>query len=239
MALRRSDALRRCAGVAHRAGIACAFAFTATLPSASAQAQIHRCEADGRVTYSDRPCETGAKATTRPYAATAPSGVLELDIRQRYYDVAAHDYPTLVRALAAKGPRGFHGMAGWKVSYHYTVDQQPSGCAVDSVRVRVAGEILMPRWTDAADGPRDLQRQWSDYIVALQRHEDGHIQHGREFALLVKERLMGLGRIRCDVLPTLAQREYDRLYANLRTRDQEYDARTGHGRTQGAYFTPP
>lgn len=206
---------------------------------ADADAQIHRCERDGRVTYSDQPCETGAKATTRPYAAAAPSGALDLDVKVRHYDVVAHDYPSLVRALAAKGPRGFHGMAGWQVDYRYSVDRQPAGCAVDSVRVRVAGEILMPRWVDAADAPPALQRQWSDYYAALQRHEEGHIQHGREFALLVKERLMGLGRVSCDNLQALAQREYDRLYGNLRTRDQEYDARTGHGRTQGAYLTPP
>jgi hypothetical protein len=38
----------------------------------------------------------------------------------------------------------------------------------------------------------------------------------------------------CDRLKTLARDESQRLYANLKARDEEYDARTNHGATQGA-----
>jgi hypothetical protein len=38
----------------------------------------------------------------------------------------------------------------------------------------------------------------------------------------------------CDRLKTLARDESQRLYANLKARDKEYDARTNHGATQGA-----
>ncbi|MBI5912038.1 MAG: DUF922 domain-containing protein [Betaproteobacteria bacterium] len=72
--------------------------------------------------------------------------------------------------------------------------------------------------------------------TALKRHEDGHIQHGRELALLVKERLMGLGVVPCDQMQALAEGEFQRLYGNLKARDQEYDARTNHGATQGTVF---
>lgn len=200
--------------------------------------QIHRCERNGSVSYSDRPCEAGAKATQQSYAVAAPSGALDLAVTQVHYDVTGHDYPTLIRSLRANGPRGFHGLARWKIDYHYTTTQQRQLCSISSVRLRVSGEILMPRWVDSASAPADLQRRWSEYYSALQQHEEGHVQHGRELAILVRERLMGLGAVPCDTLQKLAQSEYDRLYGNLKTRDQEYDARTNHGATQGALFRP-
>jgi predicted secreted Zn-dependent protease len=94
----------------------------------------------------------------------------------------------------------------------------------------------MPRWINEPSAPQALQRRWSHYYAALKKHEDGHIQHGREFAILMKERLMGIGVVPCDQMQALAQSEYQRLYSNLKTRDQEYDARTNHGASQQAVF---
>ena len=62
--------------------------------------------------------------------------------------------------------------------------------------------------------------------------------HVRELALLVKERLLGIGSVPCDEVQALAQAEFERLYRHLKTRDRQYDARTGDGATQGAWFTP-
>jgi hypothetical protein len=48
----------------------------------------------------------------------------------------------------------------------------------------------MPLWADTPEAPLDPKCRWGNHNAALQRHEDGQIQHGRELALLVKERLM-------------------------------------------------
>ena len=62
-------------------------------------------------------------------------------------------------------------------------------------------------------------------------------QHGRELALLVNTRLLGMGAVPCDEMKTRAKSEYDRIYHNLKERDLEYDARTNHGAAQGASFS--
>jgi len=204
--------------------------------ASSAQAQIYRCERDDKIAFSDRPCETGAKSTQKSYATSGASGVLDLQIAVNNYQVQGRDYGSLVSSLNANGPRGSHGLASWRIGYEYTTERQRDACQIATVRLKVSGEILMPRWTEESSAPLELQRRWSDYYAALKRHEDGHIQHGRELALLVKERLMGLGAVPCDQLPALAEREFQRLYGNLKARDQEYDARTNHGATQGAVF---
>jgi predicted secreted Zn-dependent protease len=207
-----------------------------TLAASGAQGQTYRCERDGKISFSDRPCETGAKSTQKDCAASGASGALDLEVAVNYYTVQGQDHGSLARSLNANGPRGFHGLASWKVNYQYTTKQRKDACLIDSVRVRISGVILMPRWADGSAAPQSLQRHWSEYYAALKQHEDGHIQNGRELALLVKEKLMGLGAVPCDRTATLAQAEFDRLYGNLKTRDQEYDARTNHGATQGAIF---
>ena len=206
------------------------------LAAGAAQGQIYRCEREDSVAYSDRPCEAGAKSSSKTYAAAGPTGALDMQVSVVHYDVRGLDYPSLVRSVRANGPNGFHGLAKWNVAFDNSMEPRGSDCAISAVRVRVTGEILMPRWVDAAAAPLDLQRRWNDHYAALQRHEDGHIQHGRELAILVKERLMGLGVMACDRLNALARGESQRLYENLKLRDKEYDARTNHGATQGASF---
>jgi predicted secreted Zn-dependent protease len=198
---------------------------------------MHRCERDGKISFSDVPCAAGAKATTKAYAPSGgATGTLEMQVAVKTYPVEGRNYDALTASLRARGPQGFHGLAKWRVSYEFTSKRERGLCRVDTVRVTIAGEILMPHWTEASLAQPALQRHWSDYYAALKVHEDGHIQHGRELAVLVKERLLGLGAVPCERLNATAQGEFNRLYANLRNRDAEYDARTGHGATQGAYF---
>jgi len=200
------------------------------------QAQVYRCERDGKIAFSDRPCETGSRASQKAYATSLASGALDLQIAVARYAIQGRDYDSLSRSLRANGPKGFHGFANWNVSYEYTTKRHRDGCQIATVRTKVSGEILMPQWADEQAAPLELQRRWSDYYGALKRHEDGHIQHGRELAQLVNERLMGLGVVPCNQLRVLTQGEFQRLYGNLKARDQEYDARTNHGETQGAVF---
>lgn len=200
------------------------------------EAQIYRCEHEGKVSFSDRPCQAGAKASQKTYATSGTLGKLDVQIEVNRYTVQGRDYQSLKQSLDANGPKGFHGLARWNVNYEYDTKQQGDACRINVVRMKISGEILMPRWADEQAAPAQLRQRWRRYSAALQRHEDGHIQHGRELALLVKERLMGLGSVPCDQLQRLAQREFDRVYGNLKARDQEYDARTHHGATQDALF---
>jgi predicted secreted Zn-dependent protease len=199
-------------------------------------AQVYRCEHDGKVSFSDQKCAVGAKTVQKDYASPAGSGVLDLQVVVTHYPIQGQDQASLMRSLNANGPKGFHGLASWDVRYEYTTRKNNEVCRIDTVRVNISGKILMPRWADESSAPAGLRQRWSDYYMALKRHEDGHIQHGRELALLVKEKLLGLGAVPCNQVQALAQGEFDRLYGNLKTRDQEYDARTNHGANQGVAF---
>ncbi len=211
-------------------------ALLAVASTAHAQATVYRCERDGKIAFSDQPCQSGAKGSTKVYAAPGTVGLLDLQVSVRPYNVEGRDYTSLKRSLHTNGPKGYQGFASWNCTYEYTTKKRGNDCQIATVVTQVKGEILMPRWVDEASASVELQRRWSNFYSALKTHEDGHIQHGRELALLVKERLMGIGWTSCNDLASLARREFDKVYNNLKARDQEYDTRTEHGITQGTRF---
>jgi predicted secreted Zn-dependent protease len=196
-------------------------------------AQVHRCESAGRTTYSDQPCEAGATAKALPPIDPGPKGGLDLRVTVRHYEVRGNDRASLHRSLKERGPQGYHGFAQWNVRYRYTTQRRGASCQIDWVQLTVEGDILMPRWSNEAQGTPELRQAWTNYYHALKRHEDGHIEHGRELALLVRERLLGLGTRPCEQMSGLARDAFNQLYNNFKSRDKDYDARTGHGVNQG------
>jgi predicted secreted Zn-dependent protease len=186
------------------------------LAACECSAQVYRCEHGGKISYSDQPCEAGAKSTQKTYSPSPASGTLDLQVVVTYYAVTGQDYQSLLNSMNVNGPRGFHGLANWKIRKGFTTTKTKDGCQIATLHLAVTGEILMPRWEEL--------------------HEDGHIQHGRELAILIRGRLMSLGTLPCERLPEIVEGEYQRVYSNLKSRDKEYDVRTNHGATQGARF---
>ena len=212
------------------ATIAIAFVFLSLGPHASiARAQVYKCEVAGKSEYSDRPCASGDAQPMKLKSPGGARGSIDFHVTTRHYPVTGSDIASAYQSLRVRGPGGFSGWARWKVDYQTTSEAAASGCLITAVTIRVDGEILMPQWTEEKDASLRDQAAWRAMYNQLKRHEDGHVQHGREFALLLRERLMGIGAVPCEQLQPLAQREYQFLYENLKNRDQEYDRRTEHG----------
>ncbi len=198
--------------------------------AAGTQAQVYRCGPAGSAVFSDRPCpEAGEKLKVSEPGAT---GRIEFEVPTIHYEVHAKRLVGVVQAMRTQNPGGFWGWAGWNVDYQLQHDRRGDACTMTSVTVRVRGKITMPRWVDEPQATLAEQTEWRRMYADLKRHEDGHIQHGREFALLLRERLLGMGTQACDGLEARARQEYHRLHENLKRRDADYDRRTDHGLRQ-------
>ncbi|MGA8515781.1 MAG: DUF922 domain-containing protein [Burkholderiaceae bacterium] len=203
----------------------------------AAHAQVHKCTEAGRTVYTDTPCTSGVEPHFSGIKSVAKSSsALETQIIWNRYPVKGNSYDSLIKSLAVNGPKGFHGLAGWNISYHFSTKAEGKLCRFDNVRLKIVGEILLPKWTDEAAAPAALQQRWQGYYAALQQHEEGHVQHGNELAALVREKFLGVSDFPCAQAAVVAQAEFDKVYANLKNRDKEYDQRTQHGATQGAVF---
>jgi predicted secreted Zn-dependent protease len=192
---------------------------------------VFQCREAGRLVFTDKPC-AGADGSQLKVGGGGAQGSIEFEVPVRHYTVSAPNLQQAVRVIRASNPGGFWGFARWKVGYKYQTDEKAGNCTIRQVTLRVQGDILMPDWVEERQATTQEQGAWRTMYASLKRHEDGHVQHGREFALLLKERLLGIGSVPCAELAERAGREYQMLYANLRKRDEDYDFRTEHGLRQ-------
>lgn len=154
---------------------------------------------------------------------------IQFKVEQGRYDVAGATLDAAYAQIRARGPGGYWAMARWSARYTYQSHRQGANCQISQLRIFITGHILMPQWQGRDRAPRADQAAWDRMYEKLLRHEQGHVQYGREFAILLRERLAGMGSVPCQELQARAQRIFDPLLASLRARDQDYDRRTEHG----------
>ena len=173
--------------------------------------------ADGKVHYSDRACTSGA--TRKTLGGDSSMGGAQIE----YYDVQA--------------PGGHLGHATWYVSYTYRSRSAPGGgCAVESVATKLDLKVRLPRWSQPAGASSELTARWDRYMDALQVHENGHLQTGRDLESNFKRTASGISASDCSALDGALRASFDSLLRQATQRDKDYDAQTGHGATQGAVF---
>lgn len=156
------------------------------------------------------------------------------------YPADASQASSLGRALNAASPirengQIYHGYTTWRVNWRFWWDERPDGrCKITRVATDLTGTIQLPVLTGASAA---LQARFGTYLSALRTHELGHFQIGRDAAAAIDRRILALGeRASCPALASEANALAERTLAEHRRREQDYDSRTGHGKTQGAWL---
>jgi len=158
-----------------------------------------------------------------------------------YYDVSGTTAAELRTSLSSLRPtskkdgHGYDGFTRWSVYWRYTYRNGTPGCTIASVSSTVEVMITMPRL--AANAPAPLARAFTEYTEKLLLHERGHGQNGIDTARRIEDGIRILPPQRtCDELGRIANALGESRLKDGASLDVEYDARTQHGRTQGAHF---
>lgn len=170
-------------------------------------------------------------------ATPAHAEVQEEHVRRPYPVHALSDEPlrlALNRATPIRvAGRTFDGYTRWNVRWNYRWWRDASGrCAMTRVTVSLRTEVQLPELLTATEAQRAM---FDRYIAALDRHEQGHVQIGRDAARAVQQALASLPEAPdCPTLESRADALGNRLVAEYADREREYDRTTRHGATQGA-----
>ena len=101
----------------------------------------------------------------------------------------------------------------------------------------VSTTYTLPRWVDRSVGSSALQTRWDEFITALELHEEGHRDIAVEAAARIEQAIKTMGaRGSCRELEQAANALGRSIVEDCQREQEEYDNRTGHGRTQGAIF---
>jgi predicted secreted Zn-dependent protease len=157
------------------------------------------------------------------------------------YKITGSTAAGLRQQMSSDGPldhdKHFDAHTEWNVRWTYPFDRSGSGCSTGPVTVTLTITYHFPEWGDESDGSHPLQEKWHKYQEALQTHEDGHAEHGREAADDILRELSGLPAAdACPTMDGIANTKAEAIIGRYAAEDVDYDRDTNHGATQGATF---
>jgi predicted secreted Zn-dependent protease len=187
---------------------------------------------------------TSPKAQPQVYIGdrAAQPGTVSIHVEKVYYDVEGSTPDALAAQLGRHGPQvsgeRYFGLTEWEVHAEYRWDKGRGGCRIKNLRVRASVQTHLPRWRRAATAPTPLSGAWRRFLAALDWHEHGHRILAEEAAESIRVKLAALRAPDCAQVEASA---YEEMYAVLNEYErynEDYDAATDHGRTQGATWPP-
>ncbi len=171
--------------------------------------------------------------------ACAPAAAeVTQDDTERPYNVPIAPGQSLREALNDATPirengKRFHGYTAWNVDWKFWWHSSASGrCRITRVNTRLSTTIQLPQLQGGTAAQRET---FERYAAALRRHEQGHVQWGRDAARAIDQGISALPEAAtCAALERNANALGTRLLAEHVDRERDYDRSTGHGATQGA-----
>lgn len=180
-----------------------------------------------------------AAALAASFAAPAHAEVRET-LGYEYYDASVAPGQTLLAALNAASTiredgRTFHGHTGWYVKWTFRwYENADRSCRITSVTTTVDTKITLPR---ISGGTPAQQQEFARFSAALKEHELGHRAVGKNAAEAVTRAIQSLPQMAdCRQLEKTANDTGKRVIREHNEEDKRYDARTRHGRDQGAWL---
>jgi predicted secreted Zn-dependent protease len=157
-----------------------------------------------------------------------------------YYTANADSRYSLLSVLNKASPikinnRTFHGLTKWNVKWNYRWFEQPDGrCKITKVTTKYTSSIQLPELT-GADSTQE--QAFNTYLTALRTHELGHYDIGKQAADIIDSGIASLPEMSsCKEIETAANGLGYQTLDEYRAKEKQYDADTGHGKTQGAWL---
>jgi predicted secreted Zn-dependent protease len=135
------------------------------------------------------------------------------------------------------GPDGEHHPAKtkWDVQWKFKREQLGVNCSMGEVAVAVGIAQTLPKWRGESKARSALRTHWEKFFAALKRHEERHkdrgIIAGREIEAAIRAVKPASN---CEALDAAANTAAEEILDKHRKLDEEYDRKTGYGRTEGA-----
>jgi predicted secreted Zn-dependent protease len=183
-------------------------------------------------------------AAAAPPPVEAPTAKVSIEERIVRYRIFGRSALELAEQMRQHGPqhalggRRLAGSTDWHVTWSYQSLPRHGRCELLSVTVGAEIVITLPEWSGARV-ESELAREWRRFYAGLEQHEAGHVRHGREAALAVRDAMLAAtAQPDCKLLRRAldnAARAQLRRYASLTRR---YDAETDFGLEQGVQLRP-
>jgi predicted secreted Zn-dependent protease len=187
-------------------------------------------------------CKAGNSfsAPVAPQASTDRPGFSESATSQQTYTVygnsAADISSQVYRCTPVQTDEGrFAASTDYSINWAYNFVTDDAGlCRVNAASVTLATSQVLPTWQTTKGTPASAAKAWQDFNTHLLEHENGHLSLDRQYANKLLRDLQNTPAADCAVIGAKAQASIHSNLGALKQANQDYDANTGHGVSQGA-----
>jgi predicted secreted Zn-dependent protease len=187
-------------------------------------------------------CKAGAifSAPVAPLASTDRPGFSESATSRQTYavygnsaaDISAQVYRcTPVQTVGGRFAASTDYSINW--AYNFVVDDAGL-CQVNAASVTLATSQVLPTWQSTKGTPASAAKAWQNFNTHLLEHENGHLSLDHQYAHKLLRDLQNTPATDCAVIGAKIQASLQSDLDALKQANQDYDAATGHGVSQGA-----
>lgn len=121
-----------------------------------------------------------------------------VDKKVTYFDIGGRTADELDDELQRRGPyttgSGTRHPGATKIKFggEVTYAQHAGRCSIQSVRVRIGIQIVLPRWVNRKRAPADMALIWDTLSRDIKRHEERHAEIARQHGTALDRSLRGL-----------------------------------------------
>ena len=167
---------------------------------------------------------------------STPPALPEIDIPNAvmdFYEISGATEEELVSQLNELSPTGMDGsrwIAYTRWNYYWNWPGYGSNtCSLQEAKVTYDVTVTFPHWNPPPEASPELVANWSRFITVLAEHEKVHVDNVNTSYAQVEK---AIKEATCDTADAAAHDALDLI----QKRDDDYDAETSHGATQGAVF---
>jgi predicted secreted Zn-dependent protease len=154
-----------------------------------------------------------------------------------YYFVTGSTIREMRESMAKTKPaRMFHdGQTDWHIEWKFTSASGETNCWIQTLTVDALISTTLPRWIAPTNPAPELLSRWKGYMAALEKHENGHRIIAHDAAKALRAELRNI-QGPCETFERAVKLRGDKILAQYKKRESDYDLKTEHGLAEGARF---
>lgn len=185
------------------------------------------------------PSGLGTNATI-PVLNPSANGITDTGTKTSYYTVFGNSKTQIAGQIHNCSPvvsSGTRYAASTDYVINWTfqfVGDNNDNCRITTANVGISVGKILPTWQSTPSTSAGTQAAWDAFIANLNRHEEGHASLDRQYASQILNALQNVPSTPCATIQSEANARAKAIVVQLDQANEQYDAVTQHGTTQGA-----
>jgi predicted secreted Zn-dependent protease len=186
-------------------------------------------------------CQRGNYASpAAPLAVTSDPGLHANVLAPAYYTVYGNNVNEINGQMAhctpvSDGDGSYAASTDYALNWAFDYQGGSDGlCHVTAASVAINIAVVYPSWQPSSGAAAGLSKSWQRFSTNLATHENGHVKYDQAGAAQLLANIQNFPATNCDTIIAQVTNMANNTIGAMNQTNDNYDASTNHGETQGA-----